>query len=267
MTASRNSPLSSRWAAFPAAAVLAFLTAYGIGQAWAGEHIKGSGVVRTETRDVNGFRGVALDVPANVTLRQGAGEGVSIKGDDNVVPLVETVVEDGTLRIRWVRRNLSIDVTSLDIVVDAKSIDALAVRGSGQLRAAQLKAGTLHAAVDGSGRITFDTLDVDSLDVAIRGNGRLAAAGRADALDVAICRFGRPGRCQAPFAACPGLAHGFGQSHGVGAGCPRCHDRRLGRDQVLRQAAGHADRGRFGPHPACGHVNLTQGASTAPVHP
>ncbi len=190
MTASRNSPLSSRWAAFPAAAVLAFLTAYGIGQAWAGEHIKGSGVVRTETRDVNGFRGVALDVPANVTLRQGAGEGVSIKGDDNVVPLVQTVVEDGTLRIRWVRRNLSIDFTSLDIVVDTKSIDALAVRGSGQLRAAQLKAGTLHAAVDGSGRITFDTLDVDSLDVAIRGNGRLAAAGRADALDVAIAGSG-----------------------------------------------------------------------------
>lgn len=157
----------------------------------AGETIRGSGVVKTETREIAGFHGIVLDVPANLTLRQAGREGVAITGDDNVVPLVETVVERGTLRIRWARRGGdTVDVKSLDIVVDVRTIDALAVRGSGRIRAARLEAGELRAAVDGSGRIVFEALDADVLGVAIRGNGRFAAAGRASSLDATLAGSG-----------------------------------------------------------------------------
>lgn len=181
---------------FRARALLPFMGLLAaLGAAWAGaaagETIRGSGVVWTETREISGFRGIALDVPANVTLRQGGREGVAITGDDNVVPLVETVVERGTLRIRWARRGAcAVEFKSLDIVVDARTIDALAVRGSGRIRAARLEAGELQAAVDGSGRIAFETLDADRLEVAIRGNGRFAAAGRADSLDATLAGSG-----------------------------------------------------------------------------
>ncbi len=171
-------------------ACLTSLTALSPGAA-AEETVRGSGVARTETREIAGFHGIALDVPANLTLRQGAREGVSITSDDNVVPLVETVVENGTLRIRWARRGgYTVDFKSIDIVVDARTVDALAVRGSGRIRAAGLKAGELQASVDGSGRIVFQTLDADSLEVAIRGNGRFAAAGRADSLEAALAGSG-----------------------------------------------------------------------------
>jgi len=173
--------------------LLAFLSALAAVSpgAAAGETIRGSGVVKTETREIAGFHAIAVDVPANVTLRQGDREGVAITGDDNVVPLVETVVEGGTLRIRWVRRGgYTVDFKSLDIVVDVRAIDALAVRGSGRIRAAGLRAGELQATVDGSGRIVFETLDADSLEVAIRGNGRFAAAGRADSLEAALAGSG-----------------------------------------------------------------------------
>jgi hypothetical protein len=177
-------------ASLPFVSFLALLAAAWAGAA-AGESIRGSGVVTTEAREVGGFHGIALDVPANVTLRQGGREGVTITGDDNVVPLVETVVERGTLRIRWARRDgHTIDFESLDILVDARTIDALAVRGSGRIRAARLEAGELQAAVDGSGRIACETLDADRLEVAIRGNGRFAAAGRADSLDATLAGSG-----------------------------------------------------------------------------
>jgi len=156
----------------------------------AAERIKGSGTIKTETRSVSAFHAVAVDVPANVTLRQGALEGVTLTTDDNIAPLVETVVENGALKIRWARQNLSLDIKRLEIVVDAKTLDAIAVHGSGQLRARTLKAGALHIAVDGSGEMALDTIEATSLKVAIHGDGELTVAGRVDTLDVAISGSG-----------------------------------------------------------------------------
>jgi hypothetical protein len=154
------------------------------------EHIQGSGIVKTETRGVSGFHAIAVDVSAAVTLRQGNAEGLSITTDDNIAPLVETLVENETLKIRWARRNLSVKFKRLDIVIDAKTIDTLAIHGSADLHAPSLKSGTLTIAVDGSGEIKVDALEANSLKVAIRGDGHVTTAGRADALDMAISGSG-----------------------------------------------------------------------------
>jgi hypothetical protein len=174
---------------FVAAFAVATLLAVTSGSAGA-ERIKGSGTIKTETRSVSGFHGIAVDVPANVTLRQGTTEGLTLTTDDNIAPLVETVVENGALKIRWARKNLSLDIKRLEIVIDAKTIDALAVRGSGQLRAPSLKAGALNVAVEGSGQMALDALEATSLKVAIRGDGELTTAGRVETLDVAISGSG-----------------------------------------------------------------------------
>jgi len=182
---------SRRSLRFPALASFVLATLLALSAAPAGaERIKASGVVKTETRSVSGFRGIAVAVPANVIVRQGAAEGLTLTTDDNVAPLIETVVEDGTLKIRWARRNLSLDVKRLDIVVDAKNVDALAVLGSANLHVPSLKASALNVAVDGSGEVALDALEATSIKVAIRGDGQLTAAGHADALDVAISGSG-----------------------------------------------------------------------------
>jgi len=174
-------------------ALVTFVAAMAVGLAAgpvAAERIKGSGTLRTETRNVSGFHGIAVEVPADVTLRQGANEGLTLTTDDNIAPLVETVVENGALKIRWARRNLSLDIKRLEIVIDAKTIDALAVRGSGELRAPSLKVATLNVAVDGSGEMKLDAIEATALKVAIHGDGELTAAGRVDTLDVAIAGSG-----------------------------------------------------------------------------
>ncbi len=156
-----------------------------------GEQITGSGVARTETRNVTGFHSVVLGVGANVEVRQGDSEGLSITGDDNIVPLVETLVENGTLRIRWKgNADISAKYRSLAIVVSAKRIDALTVGGSGRIHAARLKSPGLRATIGGSGEIALDALDTDTVHFTIGGSGRVTAAGRADVLEVAVAGSG-----------------------------------------------------------------------------
>ena len=78
--------------------------------------------INESTRQVSGFHDVVLRVHARLKLRQGDIEGLSITGDDNIVPLVETAVEDGKLIIRWAgKRNYSTSYKDLELVVDAKS--------------------------------------------------------------------------------------------------------------------------------------------------
>jgi len=173
------------------AALLALPHGHAQAWSWDGETIKGSGVAQTETRDLSGFHTVFVGIDAKVELQQGSAEGVTITGDDNIVPLVETVVENGALKIRWADNNrVSTTYKSLAIVVRLKNIDGIRLGGSGSIHADHLKAGTLKATVAGSGDIVFDALDADSLHGSIAGSGSLKAAGRADALEFSLAGSG-----------------------------------------------------------------------------
>ncbi|MEO8752316.1 MAG: head GIN domain-containing protein [Casimicrobiaceae bacterium] len=153
--------------------------------------ITGSGVAKTETRPASGFHAVVLGVPAKVELRQGATEGLSITGDENIVPLIETVVENGSLKIRWKDKdNTSIDFKNLEIVVNAKNIDVVTVGGSGNVHANELKTGDLRMTIGGSGQIAVDKLEADTVRASIAGSGGLIAAGRASSLDVSMAGSG-----------------------------------------------------------------------------
>lgn len=157
-----------------------------------GAPIAGSGAARTDTRAVAGFHRVSLGISANVEIREGASEGVTITGDDNVVPLIETTVVNGTLEIRYADRRTEVrPKTPVQIVVEAKSVDALTLGGSGRMHAASLSARSLNATIGGSGEIGIDKLDAEALNATIGGSGQLTAAGRADRIDATLAGSGR----------------------------------------------------------------------------
>ena len=153
--------------------------------------VVGSGVATTQSRAAAGFHALALAIPATVELRQGATEGVTITGDDNVVPLVETRVKDGTLEIRWADRATEVRTGKIAIVVDARSIDAITVGGTGSVHAASLSTPSLVATLGGAGSINVERLDADALKATIGGSGTLSAGGRADRLDATLAGSGR----------------------------------------------------------------------------
>ena len=171
---------------FPLAALLFMLPAIALAKP-----VVGSGVIKTETREVGGFHGVALSVPARLELRQGAREALAITGDDNVLPLIRTEVDKGVLKIRWADDDTyATRNREITIVVDAKTLDAITLGGSGQIFAAQIKTATLDARIGGSGQIIIAALDADTARVTIGGSGKMSAAGRSGTLEATLAGSG-----------------------------------------------------------------------------
>lgn len=152
--------------------------------------VSGSGTIKSETRAVSGFTGVALSLDALVEIQQGGSEGVTVEADDNLLPLVETVVENGTLKIRAATRIASLSTRNMKIIVYAKTIDSLAIAGSGEMRAETLKASALKTSIAGSGDIKIKSLDAGALTVKIAGSGDFGAAGRASSMGASIAGSG-----------------------------------------------------------------------------
>jgi hypothetical protein len=173
---------------FVGALVLTVQTALMTGHADA-QSSNAPAAARTETRNVSGFHSVELGVPARLDLRQSSSESLSITGDATLVALVETVVESGALKIRWVRQGITTN-TLLEIAVNAKNIDRLTVEGSGHIHVQRLTTGNLRAIIGGSGEISIGDLDAHAVNATIVGSGRLTAAGRANALDVTVAGSG-----------------------------------------------------------------------------
>ena len=155
-----------------------------------GERVTGSGQVTKTQRTLSGFKGIALELPASVEIVQGETEGVEIETDDNIAPLVETVIENGQLKIRAAQRFTSIKPKTLRITVRARIIESLSVSGSGDIRANKLQSPTLSSRIAGSGDIRIDALDVGTLTVSISGHGDFQAGGRADSVRTSISGSG-----------------------------------------------------------------------------
>lgn len=147
--------------------------------AWGGDTVEGSGKVTSQARQVAHFTGVALGLSGQVTVHVGNSEGVTVETDDNLQSLVETVVENGSLKIRPARENLNIRPHLLRITVNARDIDRLTVAGSGTISSDPLHARRFEAALGGSGAIEVRAIDADEVDVHVAGSGKLAVGGGA----------------------------------------------------------------------------------------
>lgn len=168
------------WVAFAALAVPA-------AAAWAwGDTVKGNGAITQETRALGSFKGIALSVPAQVQVRMGNVESVSIETDGNILPLVETVVEKGTLHIRPSRRNLNLQPHTLKVVVQARQIGQLAIGGGGSIKAAELKTPKLELDIGGAGSIEVNGLESDSVVTSVGGSGDVKLGGTTRKFTVSI---------------------------------------------------------------------------------
>lgn len=154
---------------------------------WGGETVQGSGNIKRQVRQVSHFSGLSFEVPGRLELRLGDTEGITIEADDNVLALVETVVENGTLKIRPSKRNLNLKTKNLKIVVQARQIERLALGGSGTVDAELLRGPRLNIDLGGSGEINVRNLDSESVAVSLGGSGDFkAGTGQARKLSVSI---------------------------------------------------------------------------------
>jgi len=178
--------------ALSVALAMAVLTAWpGVAQAAGG--LLGSSDVVTENRSVAEFEAVLTRGP-DVVVRQGPVASVSVKADRQLLPLLETLVEDTaqgkTLVLRWKPNSLVMTRHNPVVTITTPRLSALLVQGSGDVQAEQIKGPRLLARVEGSGDIQLNGLLVDALTLEIKGSGDIQASGQAGRLAVAITGSG-----------------------------------------------------------------------------
>lgn len=158
------------------------------------DRVQGSGNVVRQARQVEHFTGLDLRMAGNVEVQLGATEGVTIETDDNLLPLIDTSVDNGTLRIRPQKRDMQLEPRTLKVIVQARTLDHLTVAGSGTISADGLHGRSLEFDVAGSGGITASHVDGESVSISLGGSGSLHMAGKADRLQVSV---GGSGKVQA----------------------------------------------------------------------
>ena len=169
------------------------LTMANSSHAWewgSGVRTKGSGHITSTTRPVSGITGVTLELAGELEVVQGSKEGIVIETDDNIAPLIETVVERGTLIVRLSSKTRSISTDHLRFTVTAPVLERLNVEGSGSIFAKRLSATTLKCNIGGSGSLKLGALEATDLRIAVAGSGEFEAQGRAESVEVSVAGSG-----------------------------------------------------------------------------
>jgi hypothetical protein len=167
----RRATLSIALAAAFGAAVLPATEAVA-GPGWfSNERVQGNGSIKKQVREVSKFSGVSFGLPGSMEVRLGNTEGVTVEADDNLLPMIETVVENGTLKVRPIKKHLSLDSRQIKVIVTAKEIDSLSQGGSGTIESDALKGQKLTFNLGGSGAINVKGIEANAVAVAIGGSG------------------------------------------------------------------------------------------------
>lgn len=138
--------------------------------------VTGSGNVISETRNVSGFDSVMLEGSGDVTISFGGSESVVVKADDNIVPLIETTVQNGRLVIST-KNNTNITTRDgIHVAVTVKSLKGVSLKGSGDIKVTDLTGSNVTVELPGSGNITV-TGTADSVNISLAGSGNIYCDG------------------------------------------------------------------------------------------
>ena len=152
-----------------------------------------SNTVISETREVSGFNGISFATFGKVTITQGDSESLTIKGSDNIVPLIQTTVKNGILEIKM-KEGYNIAAIKqesvLTFTITAKDLTSLDVSGAGLLTMDSLTAPSLSLNMSGAGEINLGQLATESLDLNLSGLGKITLAGSAKDAKVNISGAG-----------------------------------------------------------------------------
>lgn len=138
--------------------------------------IQGSGKVVSENRPVSGFTSIDLRGSANVYVIIGGAESVVVKADDNILPLIETSVRNNQLVISTKNNSSFTSTNPVRVDVTMKSLDDVALTGSGMINVPELSADQFKVNLPGSGNINVAG-EVNQVDIKLGGSGIASCGG------------------------------------------------------------------------------------------
>lgn len=140
----------------------------------------GSGVAATDSRTVAGFSAVHLNGTGRLIIHQADTESLTITADDNILPLLQSDVQGGTLHLGPQPGSNIRPKTPIVYELTLKDLNSVQINGSGQVQADTLSASSLAVQGNGSSEFLFNQLQTASLKIEINGSGSFTAQGQAD---------------------------------------------------------------------------------------
>jgi hypothetical protein len=144
------------------------------GAGFAGEQVRGSGVVRIEQRLVPHFTTIESACMANVVIERGEHDSITVEAEDNILPLIETKVADRKLTLTT-KSNASIGITrGISFRITARELKGVSISGTGSVVANKVDAKSFAINISGTGKVELSG-KAESLDVTISGSGSVNA--------------------------------------------------------------------------------------------
>lgn len=136
------------------------------------DDISGSGVIVTESRELNAFTAVSVDGIFNVTVAQGDAQSVKITADDNVIGFVKTEVVDGSLKV-YLAPGQNYKNIGLAAEIMVKGFNGLSNKGSGTIKISNVDNPSFFLKNFGSGDIALSGASGELL-IENEGSGRIS---------------------------------------------------------------------------------------------
>jgi hypothetical protein len=136
--------------------------------------IKGSGNLKSEKRDVSGFRGIRAGGAMQIEIVAGKEFSVEIETDDNILPLIKTEVRGGVLHIEregnvWTRSR-----SRTMVRISLPQLDELNISGATTANVSGVKSEQFELKLSGASKINIEG-EAGALKVDLSGASKLDA--------------------------------------------------------------------------------------------
>ncbi|HTL08738.1 MAG TPA: head GIN domain-containing protein [Chitinophagaceae bacterium] len=155
-----------------------------------GKHVSGNGHKSSETRNISGFTGVETHGDINIIATVG-NYSVKVEAEQNLLSYIETVVEDGRLKVRIKDGIALYDFDGATVYVAAPMLNAFETHGSGNINGEQTFTAKdkINVGVYGSGDVVL-ALDCPEVIAETHGSGNIKLSGQTKDVNSSISGSG-----------------------------------------------------------------------------
>jgi putative autotransporter adhesin-like protein len=136
------------------------------------DSVKGSGIIKTEKRSLTPFDSLEVSCHGSIQVHTQGQEGLEISGDNNIIPLITTEVNNGILYIRSSKEYNSRD--KLVINVSAPDLKKFVFSGAGKANLSNVKNDRMEISLAGAGSLTASG-ETKEADITLSGAGSVDA--------------------------------------------------------------------------------------------
>jgi len=139
-----------------------------------------------EDRDVAAFNSIHVASGIRATVSIGSRRSVHVEADKDVLPLVETRVDDGTLHVGFKPHSQLRNTGDVTVSVQTPELRAIAGSGGAVVKGTMTKADEAGLSASGGSELHVRSVDARTLVAKASGGGVLQVAGRADTVELQL---------------------------------------------------------------------------------